>query len=211
MTSVLPHPAKAVDAGSFSRIHVGGACRTRTDQLQIPSKRLPATRVMDGMSGVAVAKVILDQPEIVVPIRESEAAGMPQHMRMDRRQSGSLRGGRDQVIDRLTGERLAALGYEEPGEAVRPGCQIALDRAEFIARDRLFDGQPVLETPSPEACLIEVVVAAQADRLADAQARVALVAEARRQKPDPSDAADLRASDRYGRFETDMNARLPLD
>jgi hypothetical protein len=46
---------------------------------------------MDGMSGIAVAKVILDQPEIVPPIRESEAAGVPEHVRMDRRQSGSLR------------------------------------------------------------------------------------------------------------------------
>jgi hypothetical protein len=63
---------------------------------------------MDGMSGVAMAKVVLDQPEIVAPIRESEAAGVPQHVRMDRRQSGTRRRGRDQIIDRLTGERLAA-------------------------------------------------------------------------------------------------------
>ena len=126
---------------------------------------------MDGMSGIAVAEVILDQPEIVAPIREREAAGMPQHVRMDRRQSGARRRGRDQVIDGLTGERLAALGDEEPGESVRTGCQIAFDRAEFITRDRLFDGQPVLETPNPEAGLIEVdVVSPQADRLADAQA-----------------------------------------
>jgi hypothetical protein len=34
----------------------------------------------------------------------------------------------------------------------------------------LFDGQAVLETPNPQACLIEVnVVAAKPDRLADAQ------------------------------------------
>jgi hypothetical protein len=30
---------------------------------------------MDGVSGIAVAQVILDQPEIVSPIRQSEAAG----------------------------------------------------------------------------------------------------------------------------------------
>ena len=64
--------------------------------------------VMDGMSGVAVAKVILDQPEIVAPIRESEAAGVSQHVRIDRRQSGACRRGRDQVVDGLTGQRLAA-------------------------------------------------------------------------------------------------------
>jgi hypothetical protein len=129
---------------------------------------------MDGMSGIAVAKIVFDQPEVVAPIREREATGVPQHVRMNRRQAGTLRRDRDQVIDGLTSERLAALGYEEPWEAVRTGCQIALDRAELIARDRLFDGQPVLETPDLEACLIEVdVIAAQADRLADAQAMIA--------------------------------------
>jgi hypothetical protein len=52
-------------------------------------------------SGIAVAEVILDQPEIVAAIRESKAAGVPQHVRMDRRQAGARRHGRDQVIDRL--------------------------------------------------------------------------------------------------------------
>jgi hypothetical protein len=120
---------------------------------------------MDGMSRVAVAKVIPDQPEIVAPIPESEAVGVPEHMRMNRRQSGSLRRGHNRVIDRLTGERLAALGYEEPGESVQTGGQVAFDCAKFITRDRLFDGQPVLETPNPEAGLVEFeVVATQADR-----------------------------------------------
>ena len=108
---------------------------------------------MDGMSGIAVAKVILDQPEIVAPIRECEAAGVPQHVRMNRWQASTRRRGRDQVIDGLTGERLAALGYEKPGKAVCTGCQIALDRAKFITRDRLFDGESVLEAPNPEASL----------------------------------------------------------
>jgi hypothetical protein len=71
---------------------------------------------MDGMSGIAVAQVVLDQPEIVTSIRESEAAGVPQHVRMNRRQAGTPRRDRDQVIDGLTSERLAALGYEKPGK-----------------------------------------------------------------------------------------------
>jgi len=45
MTGVPPHPAGAVDAGSFSRIHLGWVYQTRRGQLQIPSKRLPARRV----------------------------------------------------------------------------------------------------------------------------------------------------------------------
>lgn len=123
------------------------------------------------MSGVAVTKVILDQPEIVAPIRQGEAAGVPEHVRMDRRQSGMPCRRRDQVIDRLPDECLAAFGYEQPGESVQTGGQVAFDRAKFITRDRLFDGQPIFETPDPEACLLKVdVVAAQADRLADAKA-----------------------------------------
>jgi hypothetical protein len=35
---------------------------------------------MDGTSGVAVAKVTVDQPEIVAPIRECEATGVPEHV-----------------------------------------------------------------------------------------------------------------------------------
>src|ERR1700682_3391086 len=121
------------------------------------------------MSGVALAQLLLDKPEIVAPIRQGEAARVAQHVWMDRRQSGTPRRGRDQVVDRLTGECLATFGYEQPGESVQTGGQMALDRAEFITRDRLFDSQPVLEATNPKACLIEVdVVAAQADRLADA-------------------------------------------
>ena len=45
--------------------------------------------VMDGVSGVAVAQVILDQPEIITPICEGEAAGVPQHMRVNLRQAGA--------------------------------------------------------------------------------------------------------------------------
>jgi hypothetical protein len=45
---------------------------------------------MDGISGVAVAKVILDQPEIIVPIREGEAAAEPKYVSMNRLRSGAL-------------------------------------------------------------------------------------------------------------------------
>jgi uncharacterized protein DUF4158 len=66
---------------------------------------------------------------------------------------------------------LSAFGDEEPGESVRSGSQVTFDGAEFVTCDRLFDGQPLLETSDPEAGLIEVdVITAQAGRLADAQA-----------------------------------------
>jgi hypothetical protein len=60
-----------------------------------------------------VAQVILDQPEIVSPIRQGEAAGVPQHVRVHRRQTGTSRRSRDQVIDRLAGQCLNAI-IEEP-------------------------------------------------------------------------------------------------
>ena len=132
-----------------------------------------------------------------------------QHVRMNRWQAGTLRRGRDQVIDGLTSERLAALRDEEPGEAVPTGCQIPLDRAEFVARDRLFDSLPVLEAPNPEAGLIEV------DALRRAIA-VVLAYPDWRQKLEPRDVSALTPLiwehvNPYGRLELDMNARIPLD
>jgi Tn3 transposase DDE domain len=160
---------------------------------------------MDGMSGVTVAKVLLDQPEIVAPIREGEAAGVPEHVRMDRRQSSSPRRDRDQIIDGLTGECLAAFRDEEPGEPVRTGGQKALNRAEFITRDRLFDGQTVLETTNPESFSINTLILqkvlsqphwSQKLGARDLSALTPLIWE----HVTP-----------YGRLELDMNARLSLD
>src|SRR4051794_40849746 len=126
---------------------------------------------MSGMPGVAVAQVILDEPEIVATIRQGEAAGMPQHMRMHWWQAGTSRRNRDQVIDRLAGQCLAAFGDEEPGEMVRSGGQVTFERAKFVTRDWLFNSQPILETPDPGTGLIEVdIIAAQAGCLANAQA-----------------------------------------
>jgi hypothetical protein len=60
--------------------------------------------VMGRVPGITVAEVILDQSEIVAPIREREAARVPEHVRMDRRQPGTRRRDRDQIIDGLTGQ-----------------------------------------------------------------------------------------------------------
>src|SRR4051812_42640682 len=101
MTGVPPHPASPV---GLSR--AGGSA---PDPLKAAAGD---ACVMDGVSGVAVAEVILDQPEIVAPVREGEAAGVPQHVRMNRRQSGTRRRDRDQVIDGLSGEWLATFRDE---------------------------------------------------------------------------------------------------
>jgi len=53
--------------------------------------------------GVAVAEVVLDQMQVITLVGEVEAAGMAQHVWMDRRQASAC-GSR-----RLPGQRLASL------------------------------------------------------------------------------------------------------
>lgn len=46
--------------------------------------------VMDGMPGIAMAQVVLDEPQVVPLVSQDEPAGMTQRVRMDARQSGTL-------------------------------------------------------------------------------------------------------------------------
>lgn len=55
----------------------------------------------------------------------------------------------DQVIDGLPGERLTALGNEQPRQRVGASGEVAFDGSQLVARDRLFDGQTALEAPNP--------------------------------------------------------------
>ena len=76
----------------------------------------------------------------------------------------------DDVPDGLTGERLAALGDEEPRQMIAARGRPAFDATQFIAGYRMFDGQSVLEARDPDAGLFQVhIFAAQRDCLADAQ------------------------------------------
>ncbi len=125
---------------------------------------------MNGVLGIAVSEVILDEPQIVASVGEVEAAGVAQHVRVDRRQPGPFRGHGDEIIHGLARERLRALRHEEPGQRIRADGQISFDGAQLIAGDRMLDRQPVLEPADPQPRVVEVdLVAAQADRLADAQ------------------------------------------
>jgi len=51
-------------------------------------------------------KVILDQGQVVAAVGEREAAGVPQHVRMYWRQPGTRRRLGDEIVHRLTRERL---------------------------------------------------------------------------------------------------------
>ncbi len=78
-------------------------------QRHSPSNRLPATGAVDGVFGVAVAEVALDQPQVITLVGEVEAAGMAQHVWVDRRQASACGSRSDQIIHRLPGQRRLAL------------------------------------------------------------------------------------------------------
>jgi hypothetical protein len=95
---------------------------------------------------------------------------VPQRVRADAGQAGARRGGRDEVVHRLPGQRPAALGDERPGQRVGAGGEVAPDGAQLVAGDRLLDRAPALEAANPEPGAVEVeLVPAQADGLADPQ------------------------------------------
>jgi hypothetical protein len=77
--------------------------------------------VVNRVLRIPVAKIVLNEPQIVAAIGEIEAAGMAQHVRPDGRQAGAHRGAGNEVVHRLPGERLTALGQEQPGELVSTG------------------------------------------------------------------------------------------
>src|SRR3954452_15257355 len=95
--------------------------------------------VVDGVSGIAVAEVVLDEAQVMPLVGEREAAGMAQRVWVHTQQTGTLGRRGDQVIDRLPGHRLTALGDEQPGQRVRAGGEIAADGAQLVAGNGLLD------------------------------------------------------------------------
>ena len=83
-------------------------------------------RVVDGVLRIPVTKIVLDEPQIVAAIGEKETARMAQHMRPDGRQASARSGAGNQVVHRLPGERLTALGQEQPGELVSTGGKVSI-------------------------------------------------------------------------------------
>lgn len=117
------------------------------------------TRVMRRVPGIAVSEVILDQPQVVAAIGQGEAAGVPQHVRMDGTEPGTFSGCADDVVHRLPCQWLPAFGDEQPGQG-----------AQLVPRDRMLDAQPVLQPRDPEPGLRQVSIdAAQGDGLGHAQ------------------------------------------
>ena len=76
----------------------------------------------------------------------------------------------DQIIDRTPRHRLPALGNEKPRQLVGARGEIAFDRPQLVAGDRLLDRQRIFQTLHPHTRLREVhLVAPQSDRFAHPQ------------------------------------------
>src|SRR3954451_11888542 len=127
------------------------------------------TGVVGRVPGLAVAEIVLDQAQIVATIGEIVATGVAQRVRVDVAET-STPGGDDEIVHRLTGQGLASLGQEQPGQAIRAGGKMTPDGTELVPRDRLLDRKAALEPAYPQAGGGEVEVRpAQADGLAHAQ------------------------------------------
>jgi hypothetical protein len=82
----------------------------------------------NGVLGIPMPKVILDQPQVVAAVGQREAAGMSKHVRMHGRQPGTSGRLGQQIVHRLTRERLPPFGDEQPGQRIGAAGQVALDR-----------------------------------------------------------------------------------
>ncbi len=82
-------------------------------QIVEPMRR--GSRVVGGMPWIPVPEVILDQPQVAALVRQGKAAGMTQHVGMHMSKTRATTSRSDNVIDRLSRERLLPLGDEQPG------------------------------------------------------------------------------------------------
>ena len=100
-----------------------------------------------------MAEIVLDQAQVVAAVGEAVATGVAQRVRMDVAETGTPGGGGDEVVCCLTGQGLASLGQEQPGQAIRSGGEVTLDGTELVPRDRLLDREAALE-PAHRICCI---------------------------------------------------------
>ena len=68
----------------------------------------------------------------------------------------SARAAGEEIVNRLTRERLPTFGDKQPGERVGADRHVSLDRAEFIAGDGMLHIQSMLETPDPQTRVSEI-------------------------------------------------------
>jgi hypothetical protein len=117
-----------------------------------------------------MTEIILDKAKIEAAVGEVKPARMTQHVRPHLCKPGTPRRDREEIIHRLAGERMSALGEEQPRQGIRVKREIAPNGAQFVAGDRLLDRETILQATHPQAGAIEIdLVAAQVGRFAHPQ------------------------------------------
>jgi hypothetical protein len=114
------------------------------------------------MTWIAVTEVILDQAQVAPLVGESEPARMTQHVRVHMGEIGPSCRHCDNPVHGLPGQGMAPFGDEQPGEVILAQGEPATKGAQFVAGDRLLDGQAILEPGNPKPGLGKVdIVTAQ--------------------------------------------------
>ena len=128
-------------------------------------------RVMGGVLRVSVAKVVLDEAEVVALVREVESAGVAKRVRVNAFQVSPFGCSAHGVADRLSSKRVSAFAEKEPRQLAISLPQVPLDCTKLVDGNWLLDGQAVLQSPDPETRLLEVYVSdLQSDGFAHTQA-----------------------------------------
>lgn len=126
--------------------------------------------IAGGMAGIAMAEIILDQAQIAACMGERMAAGMAQHMRMDRPEAGPPGDRGNEIVDGLAGQRLATFREKQPRHSILPHRQDTPQGAELVSGQGLVSGKTAFQPPDPDVSGCEVEIGApEHDQLADPQ------------------------------------------
>ena len=107
-----------------------------------------------------MTEIILDQSQVAPLVGQGEPAGMAQHVRMDMGEIGSFRRCCNDPVHGLPGQGVAPFGDEQPGKMILTQGEPSAKSAQFVAGDRLLDGQAVLEPSHPKPGLRKIDIVA---------------------------------------------------
>src|SRR4029077_11049980 len=151
----------------------GGGVTAGSGPWLLPQALEPMPRnpgVIGRVLGIAVTQVVLHCAQVGALVGEVVAAGMAEHVRPDAPELCGLASDPHDIIDGLAGELCLPLGHEQPRQIVLPGGEVALDRAQLIAGNRVLDAEAALEASDPQPRPLDIELAApHLDGLADPQ------------------------------------------